>query len=658
MNYIYALTYVDFDNENKDVIYFKNQSEKDSYFNLSSLFDSTNKKEINFEKGNLIDVTFTIQLDETNEIEKEYGFNYLIIKEIKTGNYYFYFADRPKYDNLGRMRVGCHLDIYTTYFDKLSFDGLIKRATFREFKQDGTDIIYNNDGYTHNFSVDDTYQGKKFLQHDQVLQPHIITNNNNSFIDNWISNNIECWQYLYVDCYHTYNYKLGGIDQTISIDEFMSDGISTSFGILAQPIYKSNGKIIIKFTNVLDPDNPINVNIPLTDSAIDIFRSLNNDNAYIYSSKLSKQPPFTPFEENASPLDVMRFMCNTYVTGNDLYFDFGNITSFDKLLIQPYIKTFWVRLDNDQSQNTCLLSVDFQTKRFYNCNVSSNIQSYIKTRMAKSYYINSAYKDYWKYPNATSLKNIELKITYNGQEYSTSPSKIDTGNAVIEMLESLSPDLSKTYVRWKATGDYTFRYGNDKTLTGGIFSDDTSIPLGTSNLQQTLANSKNFFLQKQVNVGANFLLGLGSSIAKQDPIGVVKGMAKTQLDEVNYGFEVDNIENAPSHLQKASGNGLFNLLTKDYGLHLEIWMMTYEDLTNIADYYNRFGESTNTIGNTFDILEKHKYFDYTEFEIWKVNGVISNEIKELFKKTLKRGVRFWYSDLYNYSKYNYERSLE
>ena len=35
-NYLYALTYVDFDNKNEDVIYFKNQSAKDSYFNLSS----------------------------------------------------------------------------------------------------------------------------------------------------------------------------------------------------------------------------------------------------------------------------------------------------------------------------------------------------------------------------------------------------------------------------------------------------------------------------------------------------------------------------------------------------------------------------------------------------------------------------------------------
>ena len=46
MNYLYALTNVDFDNENQDVVYFKTESAKDSYFNLSSLFDSSNKNDL------------------------------------------------------------------------------------------------------------------------------------------------------------------------------------------------------------------------------------------------------------------------------------------------------------------------------------------------------------------------------------------------------------------------------------------------------------------------------------------------------------------------------------------------------------------------------------------------------------------------------------
>ena len=53
-NYVYALTYVDFDNENKDVMYFKNDSEKDTYFNLTSLFDSSNKNYFNFEMNSVI----------------------------------------------------------------------------------------------------------------------------------------------------------------------------------------------------------------------------------------------------------------------------------------------------------------------------------------------------------------------------------------------------------------------------------------------------------------------------------------------------------------------------------------------------------------------------------------------------------------------------
>lgn len=667
MNYIYALTNVDFDKDNKDVVYFKNQNEKDSYFNLSSLFDSTNKNEINFEKRNLLNVTITIATNDSNKIDDEFGYNYCIIKEINkndTPKYYFYFIDKIMYDNLGRMRIGCNLDIFTTYFDKLSLKGLIKRATFREFEkdQDTNEIVYNANGYTHIFSVDDTYQGKKFIQKDKVLQPHIVTNINNATIDYWLENNVECWQYLYVDCYHTYKHKLNGaVTDYRQVEEFLSRGISTSYGILVQPIYKTNKNIFIKFTDVTDPDNPIIHKIPFTDGSIDKFRTMNNDNAYIYSCKLSKQPPFTPFKDNQSPSDPMEFLCNISLDSGDLIFDFGNQTNInDFQLIQPYTKIYYNQISlNDDSVSDLLFEFTFQTNRYYNNDVSSVIESYIKTRMTKAKYI-SVTKEFWKFPNATSLKNIELKITYNGQEYSTSPSKIDSGNAIIEMQETLSPDLSKTYVRWKPNGTYAFRNANNDTITGGVFSDDTSVPLGTSNLQQTLAQSKNFFLQKQVNVGANFLLGLGSSIAKQDAIGVVKGMAKTQLDEVNYGFELDNIENVPSHLQKASGNALFNLLTKEFGLHLEIWMMTAEDLENIASYYDRFGESSNTISdNIFDFIEKHKYYDYVEMDVFKIGGMnLSMEIKDEFMKKFKRGVRFWYTTIYDYSKYNYERSLE
>ena len=41
-NYLYALTYVDFDKENKDVMYFKNQSTKDTFFDLPTLFNASN----------------------------------------------------------------------------------------------------------------------------------------------------------------------------------------------------------------------------------------------------------------------------------------------------------------------------------------------------------------------------------------------------------------------------------------------------------------------------------------------------------------------------------------------------------------------------------------------------------------------------------------
>ena len=662
-NYQCALTYVDFDAQNKDIIYFKNQSEKETFFNLSTLFQ--NAIEINFEKKNLVDVDFVIPLNNTDIIKNEFNFNYCIIKEKSTNEYYFYFVNKQTYLNDGRMTIKCHLDIFTTYFDKLVFEGIIKRATLREFDKENNDIIYNTGAYSHVFNVDDTYLNKKFLQHDKCLQPHVFTYLNNATLDSWMEENIECWQYLFVDSSHTYNYDSTSYKK---VDEFMSNGVESGFGVLAMPIYKTTASMHVRFRDVRDADNPVQYDIDLSDSAISYFNDANNGNAFVYSSKLSKQPPFTPL---LSSNDIHNFRCNITTSGSNLFFDFGDVIDgqIDHLL-QNYVNTF-ITHNITSSYFIGMLQMNFQTKRYYNNNVSSIVQDYINTRMSKTKYLSNSI-EFWKYPNATSLKNIELKLTYNGQEYSTTPSKIDTGNAIIEMLEAINPDITKIYVRWKTTGYYAFRYANDKTLTGGIFSDDLMLNLGTSKLQETLANAKNFFEQKRINIGVRNIMNFAESISSvKSSMDVAKAGMKTlaneQMDEINFGYLVDNIENAPSHLDKASGNALFNMLTKEFGLHLEIWMMTEEELTNIAQYYNKFGVSTNTHGTLFEILEKHKYFDYVEFDSYFIhdgngglNLKITNEIKEEFKRKLQRGVRFWYDStkLYNYSLYNYENALE
>lgn len=657
-NYLCALTYVEFDNENKDVIYFKNKNEKETYFDLNNLFN--NAIEINFEKKNLIDIDIVYTLNNTDEIKNEFSNNYCIIKEKSTGDYFFYFITKHNYLNKGRINLKCHLDIFTTYFDKLVFDGTIQRATLREFMKDGTDIIYNTGAYTHVFSIDDTYNGKKFLQNEKCLQPHVFTYVDSSTLDSWLEENVECWQYLFVDPTHTYKYDNTNYKST---GEFMSHGIESGFGVLAMPIYKTGNSIHVRFRDVRDADNPVQYDINLSELSISYFNDANNGYSYVYSSKLSKQPPFTPL---LSASDTHAFRCSISIDGSNLHLNFGDVSDGQlDHLIQNYVNTF-ITHNISSSYYIGMLQMNFQTKRFYNNNVTSLVDDYVKTRMSITKYLSNS-SEFWKFPNATSLKNIELKITYNGQEYSTTPSKIDTGSAIIEMLETINPDISKTYVRWKHTGYYAFRSYNSKTLTGGIFSDDTLLSLGTSKLQDVLANSKNYFYQKRVNIGTNSLLNLATNTAKMDVLGVTKSLAKEQLNEINYGFEVDNIENAPSHLEKASGNALFNLLSKEYGIHLEIWMMSEEDLTNIAFYYNKYGVQTNTHGTLFEILEKHKYFDYVEFDASYIGDgsagyyfKLNYEIRDEFVKKLKRGVRFWYdaTKLYNYTLYNYEQALE
>ena len=173
-NYAYALTYVNFDIENKDVIFFKTKAEKDSYFGLSSLFSGT-LKYINFEKKNLKDTKFIVDSSNDDVIRNEFSNNYLIIKELSTETYYFYFIINTRYDNKAHLELYCTLDTFTTFQDVLNPRGVIKRATFSEFQKSGGYALYDRDGYTHILTIDDSYKGEKFIQAQKTLYPHIYT---------------------------------------------------------------------------------------------------------------------------------------------------------------------------------------------------------------------------------------------------------------------------------------------------------------------------------------------------------------------------------------------------------------------------------------------------------------------------------------------------
>ena len=663
-NYAYALTYVKFDIDNKDVIYFNNDSEKDTYFNLSSLFSGT-LKYINFEKKNLLNVTFTIDSSNDNVINNEFQYNYLIIKEISSSKYYFYFIVNTYYDDKAHLRVSCKLDTFTTYRNYLQPRGVIKRATFREFEKDSTDTyaMYDRGAYTHIYNIDDSFKGEKFIQGQKTIYPHIYTYTQ-SVLDTWFEENIEAWQYVFIDKTHTYHYDKDGASANYRKPSgFESNGIINDYGVVVFPIFKTTNQILVKYKDVTDVNNPKTYIFRTGSGAFNTyFRSMNNDSTYIYGMKISKQAPFNVIDSATS---IMQLNCSVTGGGN-LIMDFGEVSSpFDlSLRFQAFTRMFLTNLNtivaNTSYQGYFMFEYEYQTSKKYTCDLSSFIDDYFVTKIPITTYKSGI--AFNKFPNVMVTKNVEIRITYNGEIFSIHPSRIDTSKAILELQEAISPDISKIYVNWKPTNNYVDKNAMSDTLTGYVFNDDTSLPIGNDYMAQFLANNKNFYLQRYINTAVNS----GTKGAKAYATGGMGGLAlsviNSGLDVANLLWEDDNLENRASSLRTANGNALFNNLVKDFGCKCEIWMLTKEELENICDYYNKFGVSSIQNGFLLDVVKKHKYFDYVEMDItdFYLSGIsgISQEIKQDIVNKLKRGVRFWYSDMYNYSLYNYEIAFD
>ena len=661
-NYAYALTYVNFDIDNKDVIYFKNKAEKESYFNLSSLF-SGELKYINFEKKNLLETRFIVDSSNDNIIKNEYSKNYLIIKEISTSSYYFYFIISTRYDNKSHLELYCKLDTMTTLRDLIMPRGIIKRATFREFEKDGTYAVYDRGAYTHILTIDDSYKGEKFLQAQKTIYPHIYTHKQ-SVLDTWLENNVEAWQYVFIDKNHTYKYsKDGSTANYRNPSSFVSNGVYNDYGVLAFPIYKTSNKIIIKYRDTTDSNNPKTYYFDTGISAFNVyFRGANNDSTYIYAMKLSKQPPINVIDNDST----MQIIPSITDNGN-LLLDFGDGGAVDlSAYIQAFTRMFTTDLDTITANTFSgwfMFEYEYQTSKRYTCDLSSFIDDYINTKMLISTYKNSS-KNIDKFPNVICNKNVEVRITYNGEIFSIHPSRLDTSQAILELKEAIAPDITKLYVNWKPTNSYLDKYANSYTLTGFIFNDDTSIPVGNSYMAEFLANNKNFYMQRYINTAINSGTKGAKGFATGGWGGLALSVINSGLDVANLLWEEDNLEERKSSLRMANGSALFNNLIKDYGCKCEIWMMTLEELSNIAEYYNKYGESSTQNGFLLDVLEKHKYFDYVEMDVTDIvlTGLdgITQEIKQDIINKLKRGVRFWYDGtrIYNYDYYNYEVAFD
>lgn len=229
----------------------------------------------------------------------------------------------------------------------------------------------------------------------------------------------------------------------------------------------------------------------------------------------------------------------------------------------------------------------------------------------------SDFKDYRFNPYITA-NTYKLKIVDNvGGEYSYTP--LDLGhfnNLRFLAVESLTPDVTKYFV-WvdpliSSDGLITANLPR-RAFMGLINNVDFSYPFNVSQLDTFLANNKNFFLQKLLNIGGETVTGTAMSTAQHFKKMARADLISTGVNAVVQGasvpLQLNNLENAPGVVQNMNGNVFF--ATQYDGLPFRFIIYTTTDLTK-QTMYNDFVAKGMYLNRYISKNEVHKYVSITD----------------------------------------------
>ena len=254
-----------------------------------------------------------------------------------------------------------------------------------------------------------------------------------------------------------------------------------------------------------------------------------------------------------------------------------------------------------------------------------------------------------------------------GGEYSYTPLQLGHfDNLRFKVLESLTPDTTKTYVWVDPTittdGLIAGHYAKENFM-GLVNSTDFSYPYSQSQLDIFLANNKNFFEERGLKLGMKFantvmggfvggqlspsrdassnLLGIETGLTTGETIGVsglAMGMVNALASLRVSNYQLDDLQNAPQTVSNVNGNIFFNLQYSSFGYFIDLYTVNdytknamYRDFIQKGMYLNRYldsSEVTKYVSITINEFDKRQY-KYVEgiFEFYTtdiVSGSYSN----------------------------------
>ena len=681
LNYQIAITSVAFDNSYNNVLRFDSRSEQEAYFNVNTLFSSTTP-EVNFNVGSLHATNVCFDCGENEALNELLSKNYCIIKDNTpnaTLKYYYYFITNAMQDNANRIKMSLELDIFQTYYIDLNFgDNIVYKAHLNRFIDNGNGTV----------SFDGRPESKLFEREDiQNVAKRMTKRTNvnlypNTELGNWLNENILGWIYIYADPYHTY--KVGNVTDTTQAGNFVpremaNDAkaggfVPANIAIFTYPIYKTDK--YMRFNNSAIVQQAIWGTKYATSGTqrtiLDYFAQGNDGFDFIYAVKFSVIPPFTN--------DVLENITYNINTSNNLIVDAG---VYEGKIINPFIDT----RSTGVSSNILTFSVTYFAPdfRFF---TMANIGYQSTEFTPQNYTVNKELtfnisdiiggdKDSKFNPKLLSSDYFELHLgdqTEDSAVYDLQ--KLNKNNLEIAFTESLVPDMTKKYIRFKnLSGIYINE--TSENLTGFVGNNDSSLLLPAPAYQSMIANNKNYFLQNSTNrafdltkgvvgAGLGVVGGFGTDKTFGKALGIAGGLWSGISAGLNYSksvinenLTVDNLKNAPSKITGAKGNVIFENMYSDNGIIVEEWDILDNEKEMINDYMCLYGFTYNRVDNVKNVNNIRKYYNYVRANVETISGLaISEVVHKKFKECFANGIRFWNTDTFDYTKENYEQWLE
>lgn len=618
MEFYAITTSVKFNNAYEDMPLFSNDEDKIEYFNLNNIFENSPK--INFNFGNFMNTSITYKPIPLF-YSKILSDNYCIIKCVDndTINYYYYFINKKTYDSHNQWILDIELDVITNFYDKIEFnDCMIYRATINRF-------IYQGGYYNYNFGEN----SKFFIPEKEFANIATFVKNKKSININRPSRFSNSPNDLFIYFYlKKAQYNFGNNNFYIGYNSVELENFYGSYMVCVAPLQRR----VLRYNN--------------TDyiwSAEEVFNFI-NDNSGETNLLNIKISSYFPYGEN--------FPISSYNTFN--YKITENVNC--------------IKVNN----NVALSFVTNNPNGFVNyVDISDIIDTRFSTIVDNDKELNpKLYTNCCTFNLTNGIDNFQI-------EPSKILGKVNSTNFRVDYFETLSPDIT----RYKITVYNSDRDNPNLPYNKNIYNTNTSSFIGTvdnsmpysiNQLEQFLANNKNFYQQRSntysskmaqslVSFGSQFGQAMvrggfgdikGATIgAIQSAENIINSQISISTNYANSELSLNNMITAPESLQNANGN--IEIL---YNTNNFLWQLTYCEPTNFdKERYNdnvyRFGFALGFFDNPKKYDKVRERFNYIKFnpEIIEYDGKsIDRQIQIKLKSIFNNGIRFWNKGYYNF----------